>query len=657
MKQLQFILSLLLCFLLVASAQAAQRSLRPISGSEQAQKRVALVIGNAAYQGAPPLRNSVNDAHAISNALNALGFEVIELTDASQKEMNRAITAFGEKLDSDTAALFFYAGHGLQVRGKNYIVPVDAEIKTESAVATEAVSVDAVLEQLNSSPVSIVILDACRNNPFERSFRKMGGGGLAQMDAPKGSFIAYATAPGKTAADGDGKNGLFTQELLKHINEPGVELSKMFMRVRASVAAKSSDAQMPWDSSSMMGEFYFKPGIASQVASLQPVPAPSPAPSPVHVNSKEEIEQESWESARTSNDIEVIKEYLKQYPRGRFVGQARILIATLKRSPSKPGDAAESSLQSARSSGDAALWAEVQKGNSLDDYNAYLEQYPSGNYAALAKTRIKKLQDETAAELARQGQEKEGWDTAQRTNKEDSYQAYLDSYPTGRYVALAQAGIDKLKKDAAAAAATRLDQQKQEEERQRQLAEAARVVPAMVPIPDKDFEVGRYLVTQGEWKALMGTNPSYFGSCGDNCPVEQVSWNDVQEFINKLNSRTGKQYRLPTEEEWEYACYGGVKTDYCGSDDIDAVGWYYSNSGNQTHPVGQKQVNGYGLYDMSGNVFEWMSDCYKGDCAYRMIRGGTWYWKKKYARVTYRYEYGVETADSNVGFRLARTVP
>ena len=197
MKPLQILASLLLCMLLIPSAHATQRNLKVTNSNAQTQKRVALIIGNAKYKGAPELRNPVNDAKAMSNALNALGFEVIEVTDANQKEMNRAIALFGEKLNSGAAALFFYAGHGLQVKGKNYIVPVDAQINGETAVRTETVDMDVVMDQLNAASVSIVILDACRNNPFERSFRKIGGG-LAQMDAPKGSFIAYATAPGKT---------------------------------------------------------------------------------------------------------------------------------------------------------------------------------------------------------------------------------------------------------------------------------------------------------------------------------------------------------------------------------------------------------------------------------------------------------------------------
>lgn len=271
---------------LTTDANSAQRNLVVKSTDSGVPKRVALVIGNATYKDAPPLRNSVNDARSMSSALNGLGFEVIEVTDAPQKEINRAITLFGSKLNSNTIALFYYAGHGIQVKGKNYIIPVDAQIATEAAVASESVAVETVLEQLNASPVSIIILDACRNNPFERGFRKMGGGGLAQMDAPRGSFIAYATAPGKTAADGNGKNGLFTQELLRQINEPGLDLEKVFKRVRANVAAKSGDAQVPWDSSSMTGDFYFKPGMALQTTSLIPslvVPPAEPtalAPSP-----------------------------------------------------------------------------------------------------------------------------------------------------------------------------------------------------------------------------------------------------------------------------------------------------------------------------------------------------------------------------------------
>ena len=170
------------------------------------ERRIALVIGNAKYKEAP-LTNPVNDANDMEAVLKSSGFRVIKAIDATQKQMNRAIFEFGELLTHDSVALFYYAGHGLQVRGKNYLIPVDAEIKSESSVRVESVDVDGVLDQLSNSELNVVILDACRNNPFERRTNRSLGtaGGLAQMEAPKGSLIAYSTAPGKTAADGEGR--------------------------------------------------------------------------------------------------------------------------------------------------------------------------------------------------------------------------------------------------------------------------------------------------------------------------------------------------------------------------------------------------------------------------------------------------------------------
>ncbi|MEN6423126.1 MAG: formylglycine-generating enzyme family protein [Smithella sp.] len=184
-----------------------------------------------------------------------------------------------------------------------------------------------------------------------------------------------------------------------------------------------------------------------------------------------------------------------------------------------------------------------------------------------------------------------------------------------------------------------------------------------------DFYMGKYEVTQGQWQRIMGNNPSHFSSCGANCPVENVSWNDVQGFIEKLNSRTGKRYRLPTEAEWEYAARSGGKSEkYAGGDDVDAVAWYFSNSGSRTHPVGQKQPNGLGLYDMSGNVWEWCNDWY-GDKYYnqsprdnpggpssgssRVFRGGSWFNLAARTRAANRYWNFPDFRDLIRGFRLA----
>ena len=171
-----------------------------------------------------------------------------------------------------------------------------------------------------------------------------------------------------------------------------------------------------------------------------------------------------------------------------------------------------------------------------------------------------------------------------------------------------------------------------------------------------DLVVNR-IVTQSQWREVMGNNPSRFSNCGDTCLVDSVSWDDIQIFLQKLNARSGKQYRLPTEAEWEYACYGGSKTEYCGSNDLDAVGWYGSNSGATPHPVGQKQPNGYGLPDMSGTVWEWMVNCFNGSCGGRALRGGSWYDFAVVARAALRIDDTPANRSNFSGFRVARTLP
>ena len=188
------------------------------------------------------------------------------------------------------------------------------------------------------------------------------------------------------------------------------------------------------------------------------------------------------------------------------------------------------------------------------------------------------------------------------------------------------------------------------------------------------FAMGQYEVTQGEWRAIMGNNPSGFFRCGDNCPVENVSWNDAQEFVQKLNAKTGKQYRLPTESEWEYACRAGSWQEYCGSDNLDTVGWYdaYSrpagNSDKHPNAVGQKKANSFGLYDMSGNVFERVEDSYhdnytgaptdgsawQGDGAKRVYRGGAWAYPAEFVRAAFRVGEKPTDRSASTGLRLAR---
>jgi len=247
---------------------------------KRAGKRVALVLGNAGY-GSGPLQNPVNDARDMGAALGRLGFDVILRTDADKRTMLQAVDDFYSRLRGGEAGLFFYAGHGVQVRERNYLVPVNAVIKRESEVEFEAVDLGRIVAAMEDagSKVNIVILDACRDNPFKRSFRSASRG-LARIDAPLGTVIAYATAPGQTAADGQGRNGVYTSRLLAHLATPGLSVQELLMRTRADVVRLSGQKQVPWESSSLTGHFYFTPGRIQESAPALAVTAPAPRPSP-----------------------------------------------------------------------------------------------------------------------------------------------------------------------------------------------------------------------------------------------------------------------------------------------------------------------------------------------------------------------------------------
>lgn len=336
---MKFLIILLSAYLSIASAAEVQRNIGITPASNA--KRIALVIGNSAYKDAP-LKNPINDAKDMATTLRRLGFDVIEKTNVNQKEMNLAIAQFGDRLRGDTVALFFYAGHGMQVKGKNYLIPTDALITSEATVRAMAVDVDTVMDQLAVSPMNIVILDACRNNPFERKFRS-NSGGLAQMDAPKGSLIAYATAPGKTAADGENRNGLYTQELLKHIQTPGLPLEAVFKRVRNGVIQASGEMQTPWEVSSLTGDFYFRHLADTGVpVNMTNTPSTDTAGQNIMANTTPlAIELAFWQAAKESAAPAQLRAYLERYPQGEFAPLARLALEkqTAPTIPARPPQA------------------------------------------------------------------------------------------------------------------------------------------------------------------------------------------------------------------------------------------------------------------------------------------------------------------------------
>jgi hypothetical protein len=304
-----------------------------------ANDRVALLIGNNNY-GSTPLRNAVNDAHDLGEALKELGFKVIVRENASRKDMIDAIREFGNAIDGANTALFFYAGHAMQFKDRNYLIPIDAAMGSEEDVTFFSVEIGQIFDRMDRARTrfNFIILDACRDNPFAASF-KVSSQGLAQMSAPSGTMIAYATAPGSVAADGFGRNGIYTKHILQNIKVPDLPAEIMFKRVREGVERETRRLQTPWDSSSLKGDFAFNTTTGGGTATA------SAAPSGPSADVTLQIEREFWVSVRESNRPEDIRAYLDKYPNGNFVALAKNRLEALLR-PSRVAAADASPVRS-----------------------------------------------------------------------------------------------------------------------------------------------------------------------------------------------------------------------------------------------------------------------------------------------------------------------
>jgi hypothetical protein len=285
------------------------------AGLLRAPKR-ALVIGNSKYRHAP-LKNPVNDANGMAAALKEVGFEVALGIDLSQAAMREAMQAFGEGLSkSGAVGLFYFAGHGAQLAWRNYLIPVDAEIADVQELRERAVDLNGLIENIRQAgnPMNVLILDACRDNPFGSAAR-LEQRGLSQLDAPPGTLLAYATAPGNTAIDGDGgEHGLYTEHLLKEIRVPEAKVEDVFKRVRLGVRRRSKGLQIPWESTSLEQDFWFIP------------------PATVRKLAEAEVEREFrqelalWEKIQNAAQPEPFEDYLRRYPNGRFTELAQLRL-------------------------------------------------------------------------------------------------------------------------------------------------------------------------------------------------------------------------------------------------------------------------------------------------------------------------------------------
>jgi uncharacterized caspase-like protein len=308
-----------------------------------ADKRVAFVVGNSAYKSVAPLPNPASDAKAMAQVLRNVGFDVVEGTNLTRDKMADKLIEFGRRAQGADVAVFYYAGHGISMDGVNYLLPVDADLKSPADVKLGApINVDAALEQtMGDAKVRLVFLDACRDNPFAakiqaaKSTRSVTvASGLAEMKPSEGSLIAFATGPGQTALDGEvGGHSPFTRALITNITQPGVEIQQAMTKVRAQVNEETNKNQLPWDHTSLTGSVYLNPVAA---AADKPA-APNAAPSTTVVASAtptDNVEIEFWRSVKDSSKVDELQAYLEKYPNGTFAPLAQARIQTLQNGPS-----------------------------------------------------------------------------------------------------------------------------------------------------------------------------------------------------------------------------------------------------------------------------------------------------------------------------------
>lgn len=582
----------------------------------------------------------------MARVLRGVDFEVLGpggegYVNLNQRGMIAAIKEFGRRLlVNPGVGLFYFVGHGIEANDTNYLIPTDAAPDDETDLQYQALDLKTVFDRFDGNRLNVVILDACRDNPFGKgvTLARGGGKGLKRVDAPTGTFVAYATAPRRTASDGKSGNGLYTEQLLEAIRVPGLTLEQVFKRVRVRVQEKSGGSQVPWENSSLNGDFYFLAGESGgDIADRTPVQPDSPP------TVKRERQFGTLVVTAPMAGIEILIDGKSQGISESKGEKFRVEGLTAGRTVEVRGR-----LKGRES---APKRIEVEPNQDV----------PVGLTFEWAKT----FTDAAGIEfvLIPQGSFVMGSEQADN----DRWKSYLTKY--------------------------------------KQTLDLSQERPSRRVTLTHDFYLGKYEVTQRQWRYVaenlpkvkrdLAPAPSVFK--GDDLPVDNVSWDDCEEFVLRLNQLgDGFEYALPTEAEWEYACRAGTAGDYAG--ELDAMGWYADNSGNarfdsyqawtdsgfkglkyhettvkpnacRTHPVGQKQANAFGLYDMHGNVLEWCADWFdrqyyatgatadpKGPDtprAYRVMRGGSWANNAHFCRSAHREGVSPDDRNFGVGVRVA----
>lgn len=627
------------------------------------EARVALIIGNSTYKAAP-LSNPANDAADLAYALERKGFTVLVRENVSERGLKEAVEVFANHLKKGGVGLFFFAGHGIQLKDQNYLLPIDLGFDSEADIAFKSVSAEYVLSLMAEAGnrVNIVILDACRNNPFQQAKRSVSKG-LGVMNvgrAEKGTFIAYATSPGATAADGEGRNGLYTKYLLQSLDGDDSDIDKVFGRVRSAVVHETNGNQVPWISSSIIGNFHFDTAqdtIAAHAPASRLSASPESDRIPPAAQYDPVQERNYWERIKNSKSVTDFKAYLERFPSGpraaysrwmamKFAGGNPIELAmrepqhialAIPSAPSPPLNGDLAPLKSSGASSGAPVGGADQAGPGTEFRDCpecpQMVSLPAGSY--------------------------------QMGSGPDDPYSEPDEQPPHRIQLTAPFAIGKF------------------EITRGQYAAFVRDTGRGHTPGCNSTQGGRFFNNpKATWQ-----NPGFRQQ--DDDPVVCVSWDDAKAYVAWLSRKSGKAYRLPNEAEWEYAARGGTTGSRYWADGSAANACKFASVADgayksiargmqvfpctdgyaHTAPVGRYAPNAFGLHDMLGNVWEWVEDCWNpgyanapgqaeprltGTCDVRVFRGGAWNSKPATVRATYRDRDSKDERHENLGFRVAR---
>ena len=595
---------LVMSLICLSTAQAA------LAQDDVAARRVALVIGNAAYP-QQALPSAVNDARAMANALRRQGYAVVRHENLTQQGMEQALLAFRQRLGPGGAGLFYFAGHGIQVGSKVRLLPVDAAPQRPASLLTRSTGLDLVLDAMAAArpgKSNVIMLDICLDNPF--------GAALASPEpAPAGTLVAYATKTGGLAFDSGGK-GVWTAALLQAMAAGGSDMPAMLARAADQVGAGGAQ-QQPWLASALAIE----PPVSGSAAEM-PASAGASRRGVLPKDSAEQYELTFWESIKDSTHASDYEAYLQAYPNGRFAGLARARIERLRAVAPKaetpaPRPAPEKEKEKPR--------------------------------AAPARRPADAPPSPAVAPSPEPARAASGPSLLQKAGTD------IRDCPACPVLAAITPGVFTMGSNSSDPS-----------------EKPARRVTVETP-----FAIGRTEVTVEQWNACVEA-----GACphnneaarAPNTPARDVSWDDAQLYVKWLTKISGKPYRLPTEAEWEYAARGGTASRYWWGEDMRRGSANCKDCGEPWQadgpaPVASFAANGYGLHDMNGSVWEWVEDCWHSSyknapadarawaesfCNVRVIRGGSWRDGASYMPATTRFKYDASVRHSQNGFRVAR---